>query len=79
MTQQTNEDAVKAAWPTIKELLEKEVINIIRKHATDSAEAGAIGTAAVRLIDSIDSRYGEPIAPASPIRRSPTLRTSIQS
>lgn len=76
MTQEAEQEAVRQAWPTIKSLLESEVLTMIRINSNNANEAGALATAAVKLIDCIDARYSvlEPVS----FRRSPALRTGIQ-
>ena len=72
--QETTDEAIRQAWPTIKQLLEGEVLASIRHLKDQPSEAGAVATAAVRLIDSIDSRYGE-ATPKPPSRRAAALKT----
>lgn len=69
------DEGMRTAWPTIRELLEKEVIYIIRQIKEDPLRAGAMASAGLALIDAIDSRIGVAPAAAQSHRVATPLRT----
>lgn len=69
------EEAIRKTWPTIKEILEKQVIEIIRGIKDDPLRAGAMASAGLQLIDSIDNRLGTSNSSKPTPRTVATLRT----